>query len=130
MTKRKPPNDLPLSKFKTSGEGIRDISKTVDLGPEEDLQQNCEDWLKQEKIHYLHISHAVYRDPKTRGKYLGVPDLMVFKKDEEHNQCLLVELKSLKGTARQGQKRWARGLHVYLLRSFQDFKELVLKFLD
>jgi len=121
-------NELPFSKYKFTHRSIKDISKTADLGSEDELQQKCEEWLKEEKIPYIHIGKAIYKDVKIRKKYRGIPDLIIFKKDKKYDKCLLVELKSLRGKTSQGQKNWAGGLNIYLLRSFQDFKELVLSF--
>jgi len=140
-------DELPFSKRKQTGRGIQDITETVDLCSEDELQRDCENWLKAQNIKYVHISQAVYKSKRSRKKYHGVPDFIIIKQNSnhgridvdyfgvncakkyKHNECLLIELKSLKGRARQGQHNWAQSLNVYLLRSLVDFKKLVEEFL-
>jgi len=125
---KEPIDRLPFDK--NTHRGIKDISQTVDLGSEDELQKNCEDWLKAQKITYVHIGQQTYRNAKSKSTYKGIPDLLIFAKFRDHNMAHLVELKSLKGSARAGQYAWAQGLNVYLLRAFEDFKKSVVGFLE
>ena len=60
----------------------------------------------------------------------GIPDLIIFKKGTDiTNICLWMEAKSKKGKLSQGQKNKAKGLNLIVFRSFEDFKNIVDKFL-
>jgi len=129
-TKKKYKEPLDRLLFdKQTHRGIKDISRTADLGSEDELQENCENWLKEQKIKYIHVGQQTYRNAKSKSTYKGIPDLLIFIKFRDHNMAHLVELKSLLGKASTGQYTWSSGLNVYLLRAFEDFKKSVLKFL-
>ncbi len=104
-------------------------------GKETVLQKQCEKYLDLLGIRFIHIPDSllmfVMSSPmipiwiKTIvSKYFtGFPDLAMFQDDKS----LLVELKTAKGTLSTGQKRWAKGVNVHVLRDFESFKALVDK---
>ncbi len=102
-------------------------------GKEKVLQKQCENYLKLLGIKYLHIPDSLLRWVKgyapiwivtiVSRNFKGFPDLAIFQEDKS----LLVELKTAKGTLSAGQKRWAKGVNVHVLRDFESFKALVDK---
>ena len=101
------------------------IEKAIGAGKEAELQDLCEGYLTIKGIWFFHIPAASY---KARGANVlaGIPDLLIFKKDNDtNNNCLLVELKTKVGKPNPKQKKWAKETNVHLIRSFEGFKDLI-----
>ena len=98
--------------------------------PERNLQEECENHLKVQGITYLHIPTTAYQNKRSKGVLAGWPDLMIFEPDGEYNRALFVELKKRGGKATGHQKRKARRVNVLLVDNFEDFEEVLDKFLD
>jgi len=97
----------------------------IGAGKEAELQGLCEAYLTKLGIWYFHIPAASY---KARGANVlaGIPDLLIFKKDNQiNNNCLLVELKTKVGKTNLKQKKWEKQTNVHVIRSFEGFKELI-----
>lgn len=96
---------------------------------EDNLQAECEGFLKQLNVEYIHIPKILYA--KKRFKKKGIPDLMIFKEsDSTYPRVLLVELKRDKGKPSQGQKNFARKFTVHLIKNYDNFIEIVTNFLN
>lgn len=112
---------------------------------EDTLQGLCEGYLTVLGIWYLRIPSEVYAlcdrystvDVKVKRaiseNLAGVPDLLIFKREFvgppdlvcQDNSCLLVELKTKKGTLSPRQKKWRKETIVHVPRNFEHFKELI-----
>jgi hypothetical protein len=99
---------------------------------EKELQELCESYLRENSIWFVHIPDAAYKNKRSAHKLCGVPDLMIVRPNDGNrfNKCLLIELKADKGKIRTGQKRTARAVNVYEVRSFAAFKDIVSEFFN
>lgn len=105
-------------------------------GKEKDLQSICESLINQYDVRYIHIPdpllhHLRLKSPAWIAKissrvFKGVPDLLIFSGE----RCLLVELKTATGKLSQGQSQWHKGVKVHIVRSFEEFSNLFLTWLD
>jgi hypothetical protein len=97
------------------------------------IQSLCESYLTMRHIPYLHLTTAIKR--RIMGRFYvfpvegmtGYPDLIIFL---PKGRVLLVELKSEKGKLSDDQKRVfpeleAKGHLIFIVRSFEAFKELI-----
>lgn len=96
------------------------------------LQKECEEHLKSLGIFYFHIPEWVYEIKRIAHIFLGWPDLFIIKKLEGRtfNSLLCVELKIKNKKPRQGQINWAKYVIVHVIRSIEDFKELIEEFIE
>ena len=104
--------------------------------PESTLQAAVEQYLDLKGMRWLHVPDSIYRlcamsaptpihIKHEISKYLkGVPDLLVFKGD----RYIGIELKRLNATARQAQKKWMKGLNVYVVDKFPEAVDLIDRF--
>lgn len=97
---------------------------------EHELQEACESYLRENKIYFVHVPDAAYKNRRSGHSLLGVPDLIILAPNpsDKFNRCLLVELKAKSGTIGTGQARVARTVNVHEIRSFLAFKDLVNDF--
>lgn len=135
---------LPFDKRKSAGRTFYQVDEYKAFGKSEaELQEACEDYLKEMKAPYIHIPAHAYKTQKVKA---GIPDLIIsipktlakiYREDFREagmidnlniNLTLFVELKKRGGKARQGQKNFARHANVYLVDNLPDFKTLVDKF--
>ncbi|MCK5020650.1 MAG: hypothetical protein KAS32_26760 [Candidatus Peribacteraceae bacterium] len=128
------------------------------LQSEDDLQGVCENYLALvARDQWIHIPDPMYRfifnNPHfvrlmTNGMFCGMlkgvqnsfrrcnltgfPDIAIFKpgKDGLSSLCLMIELKSEIGQLHGRQKNWANKATIHLCRTFEEFRELVDKFLE
>ena len=110
-------------------------------GKESVLQSQCEEYLKVRRIPFSRVPDAAYRSifaqpgiplhirSQIASCLRGLPDLTIYQKDGEYNRCLMVELKTARGRLSQSQKHWAEHCNVAVVRSFEDFQQLVDKFI-
>ena len=112
------------------------MSKGVKSGTEDKLQEACEAYLTLKGIWYFHIPASSYQARGAKA-LAGIPDLLIFKKIwkadrilADANSCLLVELKTRVGKRNPKQEKWAKETRVHLIRCFEDFKEIVDKWVD
>jgi len=113
-------------------------------GPEGQLEEMCENYLEVLRLRYIRIPDSAYfhlfgpqsKIPPWIQKLLskalkGVPDLLIFAPHKDtplpcvEARALCIELKVGKGKQSQGQLEWARDVPVHVVRSFDEFKELV-----
>ena len=140
--------DLPYSKKKQT----RSSTVTVDeykaiVGKESDLQSQCENYLIAQQVVFTRIPDAIYKSVFGYGGNIppyikklissmikGVPDLALHKPLPGTPYCitLFVELKTEKGKLSQGQKHFRDKLNgnVTICRSFEQFEDLVIKFME
>ena len=112
--------------------------------PEAALQNTCEDYLKWMQIRFVRCPNALYKavfgpnsgvSPATKklisSFITGQPDLILLAPHKDtplpcvEARALCIELKVGKGKQSQGQLEWARDVPVHVVRSFDEFKELV-----
>jgi len=135
-------DDLPFSKQKQTGTRIMEVDEFKAWECRESaLQRQCEEWLTIKNIPFIRIPDAVYksifanRNINPRLKRLvatfirGLPDMTILRPDGQYNQALVIELKTKKGRLTQGQKDFAKGVNVSVIRSFEDFTATVEKFM-
>ena len=99
---------------------------------EKELQKQCENYLKLHDCIYIHLenqSRSKNRFSNTR-KFKGFPDIVVFLKSGTY----FFELKSETGKMKKEQielmeKIEGLGYQYYLIRKFDQFKEIVDKVL-
>ena len=122
---------LKFDKRKITQGHIKKADHKPHTGPEDVLQRQCEKVLEIKDMHYVHIPNSMFRGKfKWLAKKLcGVPDLIIFKRDEEYDKVLFVELKKKTGKPTTAQKRFAWWFHVFLIKSLDDFVEVLNKFI-
>ena len=133
-------NDLPFSKRKQAGRKSIDVNEFKAMTQTEaDLQRQCEEYLALNKLQFIRLPDAVYKHrsvspvlQKIIAEYWrGLPDLTVLKPhDDKHCLACCIELKSKSGKLSQGQKNFARKLPTYVCRSFDDFVNIIEKFIE
>lgn len=133
-------DELPFSKRKQT-QSYMTAEEYRGAKKENHLQVACEEYLSLKNIKYIHIPNCVYhlifgtnylsKRLKQRARRLlsGVPDLLIFLPEGKFGRVLLIELKSKKGQARTSQKRWARSMNVYLVKSFEGFQKILNEFI-
>ena len=107
--------DLLFSKAKQTGNNIMSVDEfKAYTGKESSLQAQCENYLELMKIDYIRIPDELFRiifahnevsrkipvwyKALISGFLKGLPDLMLFKRDEiPYNKALFIELKTAKG---------------------------------
>lgn len=112
--------------------------------PESKLQIQCVTWFKYQYPHLAPLMFAVpnggSRDKreaaimKAEGITAGVSDLILNIRGGLHTQ-LAIEMKDVKGRQSPEQKRYQRyaeavGIKYIICRSFQDFKDEVINYLE
>jgi hypothetical protein len=119
--------------------------KTVKIG-EKVIQEKLEGRLRSYGLKFFHIPDLLlfflknnpavpqYIRNLVSEYFKGVPDLVVFHKNQEgYNYCLLLELKTEAGKVSTGQQRWHSGLNVivtYGLKEAYQAVEDFIKFVD
>jgi len=124
--------ELQFSKAKQVGKRVTDGVKAKPIKKDEAaLQRQCEELLDWMKLKYIRIPDVVWRNnaapyvKKLMSRYLkGLPDLTILFSD---NTFLCVELKTKSGVMTQGQKNFAKYIPVTIIRSFDDFENLIKK---
>ena len=113
-------------KDQMTAEEFRNMAETE--GP---LQTECEQYLKDIDITYIHIPQNVYATGKAKS-LTGIPDLLIFKRTDDHNDILCIELKSKTGKRHQSQINWPKKqqLIVHVVRSFPRFQKIVDGFIN
>jgi hypothetical protein len=98
---------------------------------EDELQDKCEAWLKEQRIWYVHIPQAAYKARRAKHALKGIPDLLVFLPNDKDkfNRAVLFELKSRTGESRAGQKLVARQVNVFQIKSYLAFLDIMQDFL-
>ena len=124
-------------KHKQLGRTIKEVGAHATTEPEAKLQEHCEGYLDYLKVPYIRIPDAIWSNrvpPHTRkqcARYLkGLPDLMIVDPADKYNRLLCVELKRKGGTATGGQKNWGRKMQMVIVRSLDDFQQVVDEFLN
>lgn len=122
----------PYPKDRTLGRQAIEISDYKKTAKNEaELQTVCEQWLRENKIYFVHVPDSAYQNKRSAHKLLGVPDLLVFIPEGKghYNRSVLFELKSKTGKIRTGQERTARQVNVIVIRSFAAFVDEMQDFL-
>ena len=94
-------------------------------GPEQELQELCEDYLRWRGIKFLRIPESVYKRREIAGLFCGWPDLTVLFPSGRY---VCIELKRKGGHQRQGQADFEREVGVenyHLVSSFDHFKGII-----
>lgn len=111
------------------------------IADEKHLQKQIEEYMgwKYPDVRYIRIPDWAYaklaksKDPELRGiasLLKGIPDLIIFVKDERHNKALLMELKSKKGKLSVGQINWSKNLNLEIPRTFEKCEALLKEFIE
>jgi hypothetical protein len=146
MTKLKPNplgDDLPFSKARSIGRVIIKDTYTAEEWqqmnkgiPESQIQVGLESYLKAHELLYIHINDRIYKDPRIRHQYKGLPDLPIFQPQLKQqnglwlNDCLVLELKRpLVGKLSGGQKQIGRHLNIYEVETVEHGIELIDRFM-
>lgn|SRR3990167_3752776 len=116
------------------------IKRIINCDSEASIQATVEAYLNARHIRYIHIPNKVYQFlfyskhvpvwvKALCSKHLkGIPDLLIFKKEEKYNSCLLLELKAEKGKVSDRQKLWHDGLNVAVVFSWPDARKIIDEF--
>jgi len=122
---------LKFDKRKAARSHIKKADHKPHAGPEDVLQRQCEEVLKIKKLWYIHFPNALFKGKIAWiGKlFKGWPDLLIFARGEEFDRVFFAELKRDVGKPTGGQKLFARWFHVYLIKSLDDFVEVLNKFI-
>lgn len=96
---------------------------------EDDLQKQCEKYMNDNDIDYLHFKNqAHYKNRNHVAKsFKDRPDFYIFL---NHRLTIMIELKSKTGEQTEGQveymnKKKAQGFPFYVCRTFEEFLEAI-----
>lgn len=136
-------NQLKYSKQKQVGKKSMDVQEFQKWqGRESDLQRACEQVLDLLGITYIRLPDSLYRSifankrisahikKEIARSIKGLPDIIILLPDEDEIYCkaCCIELKTKSGKLTQGQKNFAKRLPVIVVRSFEQFQQVVNDF--
>ena len=110
---------------------------------EKEIQSKAESYLNEFGLKFIHIPDSVLGHIAQHGasqvrnavsrSLKGIPDLLIFSKSEKFNHCFMLELKTEKGTLRQGQINWHKGQNVVVTYGWDEARKAIdefIKFID
>ena len=108
--------------------------------PESSLQLFCDDYLELRQVRYIRLPDGFWRWLAVRGSegikrwfrglFAGIPDNTCFIPiNDKYSLCLHLELKTRIGQLHGKQKEWARQLPVQVVRSTDEIKISIDKFI-